>query len=228
MKNLKLFSILLSYPEPRWSNEFDQMREYIEAEENFTAAQKQKLIGFIECLSTEDILDSQERYVSSFDKGRSLSMLLFEHVHGESRDRGQAMVDLMQTYESRGFELSTHELPDHLTVFLEFLSHCDATESVQWLTEISDILVLICSRLYERKSPYADVFKVLCELSGISELDEEIQTKVQAEPRDDSPEALDKVWQEEAVRFGGVNVPGGLPASADQKSGNNLTLKTVS
>ncbi|HBC56884.1 MAG TPA: nitrate reductase molybdenum cofactor assembly chaperone [Gammaproteobacteria bacterium] len=228
MKNLKLISILLSYPEPSWFCEFDNMIEYINADQEFTPEQKQKLLEFIELLSSEDVLDSQERYVATFDRGRSVSMLLFEHIHGESRDRGQAMVDLLHTYESRGFELSVSELPDHLTVFLEFLSQCAPEESVLWLSEVSNILVLICSRLYERQNPYSDLFKILCELGGITEFDNQTLNQVKLEPRDDTPDALDKVWEEEAVRFVGNNVMGGVPASSDQQSINDLTLKSIS
>ncbi|MEJ2459788.1 MAG: hypothetical protein P8Y58_17260 [Novosphingobium sp.] len=53
--------------------------------------------ALIDDLVTRDLYDAQERYVLLFDRTRKLSLHLFEHVHGESRDRGQAMVDLAQS-----------------------------------------------------------------------------------------------------------------------------------
>jgi nitrate reductase delta subunit len=83
--------------------------------------QIEKLNPLVEALIEEELLDLQERYVGLFDRGRAVSLHLFEHVHGESRDRGQAMVDLRNRYEAQGLEITANELPDYLPMFLEYL-----------------------------------------------------------------------------------------------------------
>lgn len=148
-----------------------------------------------------DLLDMQENYVGMFDKGRATSLLLFEHVHGESRDRGQAMVDLMEEYRTNGLEIDARELPDYLPLFLEYLSTRPWDEIRNWLEDIHHILGLLGERLYQRESFYHVVMDSLLNLSGRSANRQELAEIVAAEERDDTPEALDKVWEEEMVKF---------------------------
>jgi len=147
-------------------------------------------------------LDAQEDYISTFDKGRYISLLIFEHVHGESRDRGQAMVDMINIYKENGYDLSVKELPDFIPLFLEFLSCCESAMAVEWLDEINHILALLEERLSQRNSPYAVLFTVLLSLVSAVEDRSDIEKQVAAEERDDTMEAIDKVWEEEVVRFG--------------------------
>ncbi len=145
---------------------------------------------------------AQERWLGLFDRGRSMSLLLFEHIHGESRDRGQAMVDLIETYRKHGFELASKELPDYLPLVLEYLSLRPAEEIKDWLGHTSHILELLAARAVERESPYALLFEILVEI-GQGKVDLTLmRQRVAREVRDDTPEAMDQVWEEEAVRFG--------------------------
>ena len=84
---------------------------------------RQDIATLIDQMAALGELEAQAKYDSLFERGRSLSLWLFEHVHGESRDRGQAMVDLMAQYDMAGFEINAKELPDYLPMYLEFLSH---------------------------------------------------------------------------------------------------------
>ena len=130
-----------------------------------------------------------------------MSLLLFEHIHGESRDRGQAMVDLVETYRKHGLELAEKELPDYLPLVLEYLSYRPLSEVSDWLTHIKHILELLAARAQERESTYALLFEILMELAQ-GEVDLSLmRRRVASEPRDDTAEAMDKVWEEEAVRF---------------------------
>ena len=117
MNLYRLLSALLSYPEPELLDALGDVEsalaDYPDAEEAL-----QPLVGY---LATHDLIAVQENYVATFDRNRSHSLHLFEHVHGESRDRGQAMVDLLDTYRGHGFEPVVSELPDHVPLFLEFL-----------------------------------------------------------------------------------------------------------
>ena len=140
--------------------------------------------------------------MSTFDRGRSHSLHLFEHIHGESRDRGQAMVNLLDAYEEKGFYIDQAELPDYIPLFLEFLSLCPKDEAVALLGEPIDIMATIATRLHKRDSSYAVLFDALVALSKVKPSKEKIQ-EVMAQPlEDDSLEALDKEW-EEAAAFAG-------------------------
>lgn len=201
MKILKLIGVLLDYPrEPLWQH----ADELIAATQDLDlpAARREPLRAFVSDLLASDALEAQERWLGVFDRGRSMSLLLFEHIHGESRDRGQAMVDLVETYRKHGLELAEKELPDYLPLVLEYLSYRPQSEVSDWLTHIQHILELLAARAEERHSPYALLFEILTELAqGKVDLTL-MRRRVASEPRDDTVEAIDKVWEEEAVRFG--------------------------
>ncbi len=153
-------------------------------------------------LLASDPLEAQDRWLSLFDRGRSMSLLLFEHIHGESRDRGQAMVDLIEAYRKNGFELDAKELPDYLPLLLEYLSLRPQEEARDWLHHVSHIIGLLAARAGERQSPYALLLELLVEYAE-GKLDLGALRKRASEraarrhARGDGP-----VWEEEAVRFG--------------------------
>ncbi len=134
-------------------------------------------------------MDLQEAYVGTFDRGgRATSLLLFEHVHGESRDRGQAMVDLMEQYRANGLEIDAKELPDYLPLFLEYLSTRPPWEEIRnWLEDIHHILGLLGERLYQRESFYHVAMDSLLVLSGRKADRQELAQLVASEERDDTP-----------------------------------------
>ncbi|WP_372738339.1 nitrate reductase molybdenum cofactor assembly chaperone [Neptunomonas sp.] len=201
MRSLKVISLLLDYPSEELLGIRQELIEEISADPALPDGQREPLIKFVDQLCSMDLLDAQDNYVGLFDRGRSLSLLLFEHVHGESRDRGQAMVDLMAVYEDNGFQLDAKELPDYIPLFLEYLSKRPMEEVQQWLTDVSHILALLETRLAQRNSIYAPLCTALIEISGAVVERKELVTKVASESADDTPEALDKVWEEEMVRF---------------------------
>ena len=155
-------------------------------------------------------LEAQSRYDGLFERGRSLSLWLFEHVHGESRDRGQAMVDLMAQYETAGFEIGVKELPDYLPMYLEFLAYQatvidDDIQIRMDIADVSHIIALLAARLVERNSLYSGCFNALLQIAGkpLDVVDEYLE-KISNEKRDDSLEAIDKDWEEEVVDFLGA------------------------
>ncbi|MDE3027682.1 MAG: nitrate reductase molybdenum cofactor assembly chaperone, partial [Paracoccaceae bacterium] len=166
-------------------------------------------------LATEDVLDLQEGYVLLFDRSRTLSLNLFEHIHGESRDRGGAMVDLLETYRAGGFDLVGPELPDHLPVLLEYLSTQPVAKTREILADAGPILAVLAKRLMRRETPYAAVLAALADL-GKGEVASDIAAALLAEP-DDNPEdlaALDAVWEEAQVTFA-PDPNAGCPISRD-------------
>lgn len=97
MKTLRALAALLSYPSADLIAAADEIREAIDGDGILPLAVRTELHRLIDDLAGGDLYDLQERYGLLFDRTRSLSLHLFEHVHGESRDRGQAMVDLLSS-----------------------------------------------------------------------------------------------------------------------------------
>jgi len=204
LQTLKVLSLLLSYPEAEMLEALDEMVAVVEQENLLREDHKKSVLSLIDSYRGSDLLDSQEHYVALFDRGRFLSLHIFEHVHGESRDRGQAMVNLLQMYEAHGFELSTHELPDYIPLFLEFLSQQEQAEAVQLLHDAMPVLSLLGARLTERESKFHAIFDALAGFAGEPEALEEILQQAANEGEDETLVNMDQIWEEEAVSFMGA------------------------
>ncbi|WP_027329403.1 nitrate reductase molybdenum cofactor assembly chaperone [Marinimicrobium agarilyticum] len=201
MKSLRVISLLMEYPTAELMEARGELKALV-ARMNLKGKQRDGLLAFVEQRTEGDLMDWQSEYDALFERGRSLSLLLFEHVHGESRDRGQAMVDLMNQYQQAGLAIDANELPDYLPLYLEFLSTQGPDNARAGLQEVEHILGLLAARLKERESNYAALFEALLHWCGDRVNIEQIREQVAGEARDDTPEALDKVWEEEAVTFG--------------------------
>ena len=189
---------MLSYPTEPLQAATGEIAGMLESEALLTAAQRASLCCFLRELAEADVYDLQERYAGLFDRGRAVSLHLFEHVHGESRDRGQAMVDLLALYGEHGLEVTAGELPDFLPLFLEFLSLLPAREAQALLAEPAAILRALAERLERRDAGYAAVMQAIAALAHAPEVG------ASAIPEDDPNDlaALDAAWEEAAVRFG--------------------------
>lgn len=198
----KALAALLAYPEA----------ELVEAVPELKALfPKDKAVrALLDELGAEPLHVLQERYVELFDRSRALSLHIFEHVHGESRDRGQAMVDLAQTYGTRGFEVADGELPDYLPAFLEFLSTLPREEAEGMIGETAEILRSLGDRLANRGSRYSAVFAAVLAAGREAGLTKALAPRL-APGEENSPAAMDKVWMEEPVTFMDGLQPGGAP-----------------
>ena len=216
MKILTLMSRLLDYPTNELFAARNPMLDWI-ADSSLPLDHQKALADFVNRRLEGDLLDWQEEYDGLFERGRSLSLLVYEHIHGESRDRGQAMVELLAQYRAAGLEIAAHELPDHLPLLLEFIS-TQGEEAAGWLSDIAPVLALLAARLEKRGSDYADLFKALLALSDAAVDLADIQRQIADEKPDHTPKALDKVWEEEAVTFGGDAINGGCPSQVQRPS----------
>jgi nitrate reductase delta subunit len=221
-RTLKVLSALLSYPTAELQAAVPELRAALDAEGRLPQKNRDRLDRLLEEIATRDLYDLQERYVLLFDRTRSLSLNLFEHVHGESRDRGQAMVDLMALYERHGLALAGSELPDHLPLFLEFLSEVPEVEARSLIAETAHILEAIRQRLKKRKVPYSSVFSCAQALAR-ARPQTEVVAALMGEPDEDPNDlaALDKAWEEEEVTFG----PGAAAAAQCGKDGLAARLR---
>lgn len=202
-RTLKALSLVLSYPTPELQAAMPDIAGVLAADRRLTAAARRALRPLLEDLTVRDIYDLEEQYVMLFDRSRTLSLNLFEHVHGESRDRGGAMVSLMETYRAGGLDPVTSELPDHLPVLLEFLSTRSPAEARETLADAAHIFGALTARLDRRESGYGAAFTALLQLSGAS-TNREAVTELLEVPEVDPNDlkALDEVWEESEVRFG--------------------------
>lgn len=196
MKTYQALGALLTYPTGPLREAGADILEVIDREDALSPRVRNALTALVDEIRRGDLIDAQERYVDLFDRVRSLSLHLFEHVHGESRDRGQAMVDLKALYERHGMALATDELPDYVPAFLEFLSILPDAEARPLLAETTHLLEAIGARLKKRGNAYAAVFSALLELAGAADASAEQVPDAEIAAEDD-PATLDAQWAEQ-------------------------------
>ena len=202
---LRACALLIGYPDASLRGLLPDLRLALHDEAALSASRLAELDALIDTLQQQPPLEGEAAYVELFDRGRSTSLHLFEHVHGDSRDRGPAMIDLAQTYEKAGLFLSAGELPDYLPVVLEFASTQPPKEARAFLAEMTHILNALFTALVKRESRYASVVGALIELAG------ERAHAVKIQP----DEALDDSWAE-PLAFDGCSSHGQAKPGAAQ------------
>ncbi|MCR6736947.1 MAG: nitrate reductase molybdenum cofactor assembly chaperone [Afipia sp.] len=203
MKTFKILSALLTYPSQDLIAAAPEFGAVLDSENIVPAAQRRALDILIEEIAIGELYDLQEGYGLLFDRSRTLALHLFEHVHGESRDRGQAMVDLKTLYEDAGFAIAANELPDFIPLFLEFLSTQPVAAARDLLAQPAHILAAMAERLGRRKSSYRAIFDTLVAIVAEPphrEIVDELLKGPDPDPMDFA--ALDAAWEEEEVKFG--------------------------
>ncbi|MCZ8546526.1 nitrate reductase molybdenum cofactor assembly chaperone [Mesorhizobium qingshengii] len=205
-RTFRALSALLAYPSEDLSPAIPEITSAIEAEGLISDEAREQLRPLLTDLATLDLYDLQERYVELFDKTRRHSLHLFEHIHGESRDRGQAMVDLVEHYRRGGLLIAANELPDFIPLFLEFLSARPLDEARGLLKETAHIFSLLEERLAKRNGGYAAVFAAA--LSIVNETAVVADT-VEINDEPDDLASIDAAWEETAVTFGPGNATDG-------------------
>ena len=196
MKTFKILGLLMAYPEPELITHLDELEAVLTEEKLLSGKLQKEVSALIAKLAVTDIFQLQEDYVECFDRGRAHCLHLFEHVYGESRDRGQAMVDLAEMYAQKGLFVQSGELPDYLPLFLEYLSLLPLAEARELLGEPIDVIATIGGRLARQASPYAVLFRVLESLSRTRSDSRKVRSALQSGKEDKSFEALDQAWEE--------------------------------
>jgi nitrate reductase delta subunit len=204
----KAFSALLSYPSQELREALPEIADVVRGSSLVKARECQGLLDLIDELGQGELLETEQRYVDLFDRGRALSLHLFEHLHGDGRDRGQAMVELKQLYERAGFDLTASELPDYLPVVLEYLSLRSMGEAREMLIDCAHILTSIARSLLARQSRYAAVPQALLVMAGEQPVD-----GAKVAPIRERIETIDRDWAEQPA-FGVDPVsPTGIPTA---------------
>lgn len=203
MRTFRVLAALLNYPTDALIEAASEFLAVLDAEKLVPSACRGSVDALIEEIAVGELYDLQERYGLLFDRSKTLALHLFEHVHGESRDRGQAMVDLKGMYENAGLVIAANELPDYVPLFLEFLSTRPVNEARELLGQTAHIFAALAERLGRRQSSYKAVFDALVAIAAEAprrDIVDELLKTPDADPMDLA--ALDAAWEEEEVRFG--------------------------
>jgi len=203
MKTFKALGVLLAYPTQTLLDALPDVFGLVVEENLVPRAERDRLKTALHWMEKQDLIDLEEQYVDWFDRGRATSLHLFEHVHGESRDRGQAMVDLKSLYQAQGLHLAGNELPDYLPALLEYLSVIPREAGNELVADFAHILRSVGAQLEKRRSPYAAVIASVLAAAGETGIAEVV-------PEAMPDKSMDEEWAEEPVIFG----PAAAPACA--------------
>lgn len=233
MKTFKILGLLLTYPEGSVYRASEELVACLREEALLPDRRIRRIGQFLSEQTSKELMAVQENYVQTFDQGRAHCLHLFEHVHGESRDRGQAMVNLNETYASKGLYINNNELPDYLPLFMEYLSLCSFDEASHLLGEAIDIISMIGAKLGKRGSAYAAVFDAIEELSAVKPDRVKIKEVSENAPKDpETLEELDEQWRE-AEAFSGDPVKdamvdcGNCNVLADRASPSGIRVEVI-
>lgn len=194
MRTFHTLGLLLTYPTPELVEALPELRQVLQAEEGLSAQQQANLASVFNYLQQGNLMDIQEAYVALFDRHPGVSLHLFEHVYGESRDRGQALAELADLYATSNLFLTNGETPDYLPAFLEFMSGQPEKEARRLLGEVGHILLLLSERLEQRESVYAPVLRALTGLCDPHPESARVEEAARVNP-DVMPDP-DTVWAE--------------------------------
>ena len=199
--SLKAIARLLHYPDRELLANSSMITEVLLKHPGLSVDERALVEDFMTRLRDADPYNLQAEYVATFDHSKKVSLYLFEHVYGESRERGPAMVELINAYRDRGLEIDSRTLPDYLPLFLEFCASLPEAEARVWLEDTGHVLQQIHVRLVQRDSDYAVPFRVLLSLLGLEHSPPELCETAAGEERDDTRAAFDRAWMETPVSF---------------------------
>ena len=199
-RTLRALAALLSYPSSELKANIASVKEVLEREEALSRSDRSRIAMLLKRFAEDDLLDLQSTYSELFDRSRSLSLHLFEHVHGDSRERGQAMIDLGQQYMESGFFLEGGELPDFVPVFLEFASCLPSADSREMLAQPAHVFAALAERLDKRDSDYSAIFHCLVTLTK-ARADDDARAAVDQNTPSEDPADIDAEWEEAPVSF---------------------------
>ncbi len=196
----KALAALLLYPDAGWLAALPEITALL-GDAGLPPEEAAAIAAFCDRLGSMELMEAQGEYVSLFDRSPSLSLYLFEHVHGDSRERGQAMADLVADYSRAGLDMTADELPDFLPAFLEYVSLHPPAQARALLGEITDIVALLAGRLEKRGTGYAAVMRAIEALAARLADHEAVAKRLDEDVPDDTPAALDAKWEEVPVSF---------------------------
>ena len=197
---LRSLAALLGYPSAELQANIGEVRDAIGRDALLSTDDLSRLEPLLRQFEQEELLGLQAAYSELFDRSRSLSLHLFEHVHGDSRERGQAMIDLGQQYVESGFFLGGGELPHFLPVFLEYASCLSPAEAREMLGKPAHVFAALAERLDKRDASYAGIFHCLVSLAK-ARVDANARATVDDNTPPEDAADIDAEWEEAPVSF---------------------------
>jgi nitrate reductase delta subunit len=221
MPIIRALGVLLHYPDAAMIEALDEIQQPIDANPLLGPEQAAAVGRCIDGMRAQDLLDLQEQYVQTFDNTPKQALYLFQHLYGDSPDRGPAMADLIGMYRDHGYQPIAQELPDYLPLYCEFAAQFPEGEARALLGRALPVLELLAQRLQHQDNAYA---AVLSALGALAEADEDTAAiahllSAQAQARNGKgDQSVDEAWQERPVSFtaaggqcshptGTVNIP---------------------
>ncbi|MDZ4308794.1 nitrate reductase molybdenum cofactor assembly chaperone, partial [Allopontixanthobacter sp.] len=206
----RTLAALLGYPSTELREAVPELRSALVSEAALSTQAIAALEPLMDDLSTRELFDLQAAYSELFDSTRRLSLHLFEHVHGDGKDRGQAMSDLGLEYIRHGLEMTSNELPDYIPLFLEFTAEIPPQEARDWLRQPIEVFTVLAERLTEREAPWAAVLSAAIELADARPDAERVEEIGKAFAEDET-KSVDELWEEAPVSFGTAAFDNGGP-----------------
>jgi nitrate reductase delta subunit len=145
---------LLSYPDEALLGRLDSIAVVVDELPAGTGA---PLSAFLAHLSDTPLSEVQAHYVTVFDMKRKACPYLTYWTDGDTRNRGRAILRFKQAYLEAGYDLGSEELPDHLSVVLEFAAIGDTLTGEALLAEHQDAIHLLRDALAKMESAYVHV-----------------------------------------------------------------------
>ena len=178
-------SLLLAYPDEQRDDRLDTVDQLL-AHVGDTASEL--LRRAVAALCSTDSLSAAIDYVETLDLRRRSTMYLTYWTAGDTRNRGNAMLEFATAYREAGVEPPRDEAPDHLPVVLEFAATVDPQAGRRLLIEHRVPIDVLLTALADRRSPYADVVAAVCETlpAGTDEELRRTQRLAQAGPPTES------------------------------------------
>lgn len=201
IKTYKILSLLLSYPSKELQAFLPEVEAELNSESLLNDQSRSEVALFVKHYYAADLTDWQAEYVQLFDYSRSASLHLFEHIKGDSKDRGQAMVDMMEFYKEYDLEMDSNELPDYIPLFLEFLSILTVEQAAELLAEPVHIIHRVYMALLEKENLYRHIIAAIVSLSAKQPDQKVTDAVIKAQ----KPLNLDEEYAEEPVEFTGPN-----------------------
>jgi nitrate reductase molybdenum cofactor assembly chaperone NarJ/NarW len=171
----QVLSLLLEYP----TEELIGRRDVIgAAAAALPAPVREPVCRFLTVLETSPLGQLQRDYVETFDVTRRCCLYLTYFAHGDTRKRGLALVQFKQAFRKAGVEFDAAELPDHLSVVLEFGAVYDADTAWKLLNDHRAGIEMLRIALAEKGSAWHDLLLAL--VATLPELKGEDEEKMVA------------------------------------------------
>jgi nitrate reductase delta subunit len=164
MKTLKLFSVLLLYPDEALISHCSEFKDYVC---NTKLSFLEPLIDYMQ--NSKDLIELQKDYTFIFDLTPACSLYILDHF-SDQKNKGHYMLEFLNNYALEGLRITQNHTPDYLPAYLEYLSLIEKDKAIAEIDKYKEVFNKIYKKLKDLNSSYALVFEALVKKEVISEL----------------------------------------------------------